>query len=1071
MRCLLLALLLVLLINRSFAQKNANNATGNTPDSLEQFISQTLLLRQNKLASIEHSLGKQNAQYAEALADVALVYDYKKMYDEATAYLQQAVTIQKQVAGEKDAMYSGYLLLLADVYDKSSQYLKAAEMHQQYLSYQEKITGKYHGDYLLALERLIQAYIKGRNFNEAEPLVMEYQQLCTKLYKENSANYGKGLFIIGWFLKVKQQFVQAEPYYKKALEIYRADPTLTKKYRIFLLAEAADYYQISGQYSKAESLYIEALQFFDKTKIEDVLEGVGLIRKLGSLYSDMGAYNNAEYLYETVSDIAKKYYGENSNAYGRTLLDKGIISQQLAQPQKAEAFFLQAKKVIKNAGGEKNNDYEEALNRLLMLYIGNFNNYSKADSLINEVEPLAIALQGENSVHYAEILTTKSFLSKHKGLWDDAIHNLEKARQIVNGKLGTDQQLYIDIINNLAITYEEVGKYAEAEQLYKEIITAYKQRKDFNKDTYSSYLKNFALFYMARGEYAKAESLITEANLLQQEALKVSFSTLSEKEKENYVAGKFITDNINLDLIYHSRNISDSFLINSFNTQLQLKSLLLQSNQQLANNIASSKDSLLQNSFSKWKWANELLAQQYSLPAEKRDSKLDSFELVTNNLEKLLARNSFFFSNKEREVSIDYKNLKAALKDNEAAIQFVRFNFVSGKENNTPFYSAYIVRKNDKAPVFVPLCEESKLLPFFNNTGSGDIIQSVYRSTIKGGNSKTVDLGDSLYSIIWKPLAPYLSNIEIINYSPAGLLYKVAFHALSAGNKKLLIDYYQLNQYVSLRQLVFDNDVDVSSLKSIALFGNSDFDAAGTLNSVTQPQPDTTDTPFLHSRGDYNKAWNNLPGTLSEINNIQSLFTGTKVNTMVFSGSNASEENFKHLSNDAPSVIHLATHGFFLPDINSSVTNNRYPTDKNVFVNSVNPLMRSGIILAGANNIWEGKLPGKGNEDGVVTAYEISQLNLSKTNLVILSACETALGDIKGNEGVFGLQRAFKLAGVKNMILSLWKVPDEETAELMTLFYKNYLTGRTIKEAFNAAQKEMRVKYSPYSWAAFILIE
>lgn len=1068
MHKLFIPLFLLLLPGSLFAQQNPGTSV-NDADTVEKLIAQQLALRKTRLLNIEHLLGKQNTHYADALVDVALVHRYKKMYDEATSYLQQAVTIQKQVAGEKDSIYSGYLLLLADVYDKSLQYHKAAETHQQYLAYQEKTTGKYHKDYLRALERLIQAYINGRYFNEAEPMVMEYRQLCKKMYKENSANYGRSLFINGLLLKAEQEFVQAEPYYKKALEIYHADPTLKKEDRIFFLAESAEYYEISGQFSKAETLYTEALQLLDKTQVTEALTGISLLRKLAFLYSNKGAYNLAEPLYETISDINKKYYGETSWEYGQSVLDMGTVSEKLGQPQKAETFFLRAKNIIKIAKGDKNNDYEEVLYRLLNLYTGVLKDHKKANSLLIEVEELGKALRGENSVHYAEIMNTKGFLYGQMGNYDAAILTLQKAKQIVTGKLSTNHQSYIDIINTLAIIYEKAGKYSEAEQLYKEIITIYKQRKEFGSDTYSAYLKNFASFYMDQGEYNKAESLITEATRLQQDALNISFSTLSEKEKENYIANNFIKDNINLDLLCHNKNVSDSFLISSFNTQLQLKSFLLLNNQQLINNISNNKDTLIQSIFSKWKQGKELLAKQYSLPVDKRDSKLDTLELIINNMEKQLARVSVGFNNKEKELSVDFKKLQAALKNNEAVIQFVRFNFISGKEVGTPFYAAYIVRKNDRVPIFVPLCDENRLSPFFYKTGNNYAIQSIYRSTVIKESGKNVELGDSLYSIIWKPLMPYLANIELINYSPAGLLYKVAFNALPAGDKKLLIDYYQLNQYVNLRQLVFDNDIDNSSLKSIALFGNSDFDAVGTLNSVIRP--DTTNTPFLHTRGDYNKAWSNLPGTLSEINNIQSLFTGSKVNTMVYSGRNASEENFKLLSNHAPSVIHLATHGFFLPDINSSANNGRNLTDKNAFINSVNPMMRSGIVLAGANKIWGGILPDEGKEDGVVTAYEISQLNLSKTNLVILSACETALGDIKGNEGVFGLQRAFKLAGVKNMILSLWKVPDTETAELMTIFYRNYLTGKTIKEAFTAAQKEMRLKYNPYSWAAFVLIE
>ena len=134
-------------------------------------------------------------------------------------------------------------------------------------------------------------------------------------------------------------------------------------------------------------------------------------------------------------------------------------------------------------------------------------------------------------------------------------------------------------------------------------------------------------------------------------------------------------------------------------------------------------------------------------------------------------------------------------------------------------------------------------------------------------------------------------------------------------------------------------------------------------------------------------------------------------------------------------------------------------------------MLRSGIVLSGANRVWNGQAPLEGREDGIVTSYEIAQLDFRQTDLVVLSACQTALGDVKGTEGVFGLQRAFKLAGVKKMLLSLWKIPDTETAELMNLFYSYYLQGKTARESFTAAQKEMRRKYSPFYWAAFVLIE
>jgi CHAT domain-containing protein len=225
------------------------------------------------------------------------------------------------------------------------------------------------------------------------------------------------------------------------------------------------------------------------------------------------------------------------------------------------------------------------------------------------------------------------------------------------------------------------------------------------------------------------------------------------------------------------------------------------------------------------------------------------------------------------------------------------------------------------------------------------------------------------------------------------------------------------------------------------------------------------------SRSENTVGWKQLSGTADEIRNIQTLFDKNKLNTNAFTQINATEEQFKSLSGNSPSIIHLATHGFFLPDPEKKKQEGFAADERNAFTLADDPLLRSGIVLSGANRVWSGKQPIEGREDGIVTAYEIAQMDLSKTDLVVLSACETALGDIKGNEGVFGLQRAFKLAGVKNMLLSLWKVPDAETAELMKDFYTYYLQDKTAREAFSSAQKDMRKKYKPYYWAAFVLIE
>ena len=144
---------------------------------------------------------------------------------------------------------------------------------------------------------------------------------------------------------------------------------------------------------------------------------------------------------------------------------------------------------------------------------------------------------------------------------------------------------------------------------------------------------------------------------------------------------------------------------------------------------------------------------------------------------------------------------------------------------------------------------------------------------------------------------------------------------------------------------------------------------------------------------------------------------------------------------------------------------------KESFQTAENPLIRSGLIMSGANNAWLNNKVPEGVDDGILTAYEVSGLNLFNTKLVVLSACETGLGDIQGSEGVYGLQRSFKMAGVDNLIMSLWQVPDKETSEFMQMFYQKILNGEQIGKAFRTTQKYMKAKYDPFYWAAFVLIE
>jgi CHAT domain-containing protein len=552
-----------------------------------------------------------------------------------------------------------------------------------------------------------------------------------------------------------------------------------------------------------------------------------------------------------------------------------------------------------------------------------------------------------------------------------------------------------------------------------------------------------------------------------------TFSILSEKEKANYLKNNISTLDINTSFLYNYPMASPAVIRNSLNLLLGFKSLALADTRRMLESVRNSKDTSIKRIFNSWLIQKNLLANQYSLSKDKRIPGIQKIEEETETLEKELNRRSAFFRKEQNSLRISMQEIQKNLEQDEAAIEFVRFKLYYKKLTDSVIYAAYVFGKNDAAPHFVPLCEEKQLARLFTKSGNAiGNIKSVYDIDISGKNDHTGS-GDSLYSLVFKPLLPFLKGIRKIDYSPAGLLYRIAFQALPVGDSQLLIDKYELNQYISTRQIALEKQIPDATVKSIYLFGDVAF-SMDSISIVKQKIKGENISGFYSSvvsRGGNRDAWISLPGTASEISDIQSLFELHHVKSLSLTQQKATEEQFKLLNGHSPSVIHLATHGFFLPDPERKIKEGVSIEGRNALQLAGDPMLRSGIVLAGVNRVWNGQSPIEGCEDGIVTAYEISQLDLRNTDLVVLSACETALGDIKGTEGVFGLQRAFKLAGVKNMILSLWKVPDAETAELMKGFYTYYLQGKTIREALGNAQQDMRKKYKPYFWAAFVLIE
>ena len=294
---------------------------------------------------------------------------------------------------------------------------------------------------------------------------------------------------------------------------------------------------------------------------------------------------------------------------------------------------------------------------------------------------------------------------------------------------------------------------------------------------------------------------------------------------------------------------------------------------------------------------------------------------------------------------------------------------------------------------------------------------------------------DNSYNIYWSPIAAALKGIKKVYFSSDGVFNKVNFNTLKIPNKKTyLIDEIEIDLVTNTADLLNKERDPLTSTYAV-LIGNPEF--GGDLKP--------------------------LPGSEMEIHSVKSILNEKQWRDNTLLGEHATEEALKDMIK--PNILHIATHGFF----NES-------TGKEVNYNN-NPLFQSGLMLSGSNQGKNTSALNRRNfdlgiEDGVLTSYEVLNLNIDNSELVVLSACETGLGEIKNGEGVYGLQRAFQLAGTRSLLMSLWKVDDAVTQKLMTTFYQNWFSGQQKSAAFINAQKQIRNEYpEPCYWGSFVLIE
>ena len=485
----------------------------------------------------------------------------------------------------------------------------------------------------------------------------------------------------------------------------------------------------------------------------------------------------------------------------------------------------------------------------------------------------------------------------------------------------------------------------------------------------------------------------------------------------------------------------------AYNSTLLYKGLLQNTQKTVSEFIANSNDTNLKKQYDKLQIMRGKEGLHESTLELSTQSQLEKSELELSILENLSKKKVLV------DLEITWDDVRKKLGKKDVAIEFIEINKQECFDRSAFCYGALVLRKDYDAPLFV-LLDNKETIDHLIET-----ITYSHNKGVKMNNKKWSNLSRQLYDSLWGKLENNIKEGDNIYFSLDGLLHKAPIELLLDSIGNLANEKYKLFRLSSTRELCKKRK---DKLSNVVLYGGLLYDAEP--NGI---EVDSIDAFHHYEDSSVRAEWDYLPASEAEVDSISVILTSHGIKTIRKKGLDGTEESFKDLSGSDVSVIHIATHGFYFPA--KEIQNIDYYQSQMY----VSPMKRSGLILTGGQTIWLGTKKIEQERDGILTSKEISTMDLSNVNLVVLSACQTGLGDIDdGAEGVIGIQRAFKLAGVQSLLMSLWKVDDNATSYMMQTFYSRMLSGDTKHNAFIKAQREVRNKYpNPFYWAGFVMLD
>lgn len=818
-------------------------------------------------------------------------------------------------------------------------------------------------------------------------------------------------------------------------------------------------YSLLGQQSKGVG-YMKLAQPLLEKNIEQY-EPLYVFNQL-SLASDAGAkgdFVTAErYAEQVLPMLATVREHAKDIKYATIITQLAQYRHLLGDEEEAAKLFNEALAIYSSYTAEQQPDlrYYILMEALCYDWLGRHNEALECYlRLLDMVRSDADALPEELAEILSELTNSYAVL----GISAESINYGEQLISMVEEHSSAKPEGYANTLYNLVMQYNktEGGEQRARELLVQSYIEAQLELGDYHP-LCSKVLFMMCNHYYDDGDYEALSKMWFQFYKQVQDTIFKRFRHMTTRQREH-----FWTHDMSYMLAFgsgwYTPVLADdkAAMTTSYDAMLLSKGLLLHYEIEFDRIIRLSGDEELIAKLDEWKQYRSQINKLYAAsPAERDNSEIRRIEEAADRCEQELIEKSQDYAeyNRRNRLNLHWFDVQAALGERDVAVEFME----ATESKDEPYYAALVLRHDWDAPRYVYV-------------GSSSDVEQIYKN---GHKLYSEALSEQLYDMVWGALEPHINEGDNIYFAPAGLLHQINIEVLTNGEGRRANELYNPVRLSSTRELCLRPQPKPQS--EAVLYGDLKYDISAESMLITSRRT-RGEGKYIARRGFHPSPHlrdriSELPATADELRNIASTLGEQGIATRLLTRGDGNEESFKALSGSSPQILHIATHGFFFQDEEAEGLPFFHTQSLNTHADYTSPLRRSGLILSGGERAWLGEeLPAE-VEDGVLLSEEIATMDLGNVELLVLSACDTGLGEIS-SEGVFGLQRAFKMAGVQSIMMSLWKVDDRATALFMQSFYRTWKGGATKREAFAEAQRRVREGYnpSPEYWAAFVLLD